>query len=183
MRHLIACLALLLVSANALAQQAITPPRDTSAPEKKGTGVIRGTVVAGDTGRPLRRAQITVAGVGLGQDARRTTSTGPDGTFAVKELPAARYRITVTRGGYLQLEYGQRRPGEQGRPIQLGEGQVIEKVDFALPRMGAIGGRVTDENGEGIEGVSVYAMRSLFYDGKRKLVPVAGLSSGEHPIS
>ena len=42
--------------------------------------------------------------------------------------------------------------------------------------MGAIGGRVTDENGEGIEGVSVYAMRSLFYDGKRKLVPVAGLS-------
>lgn len=169
-------MALLLVSTNALAQQTFPPARDTSAAAQKGTGVIRGTVVAGDTGRPLRRAQITVAGVGLGQDGRRTTSTGPDGTFVVKELLAARYRVTVTRGGYLQLEYGQRRPGEQGRPIQLAEGQVIEKVDFALPRMGAIAGRVTDENGEGIEGVSVFAMRSLFYDGKRKLVPVAGLS-------
>ena len=169
-------MALLLLSTNALAQQPFPPARDTSAAAQKGTGVIRGTVVAGDTGRPLRRAQITVAAVGLGQDGRRTTSTGPDGTFVVKELLAARYRVTVTRGGYLQLEYGQRRPGEQGRPIQLAEGQVIEKVDFALPRMGAIAGRVTDENGEGIEGVTVFAMRSLFYDGKRKLVPVAGLS-------
>ena len=29
---------------------------------------------------------------------------------------------------------------------------------------------------ESVVYVSVYAMRSLFYDGKRKLVPVAGLS-------
>ena len=174
MRHLIFGLALLLMSANGFAQTPLGPPRDTSAAAKKGTGIIRGTVVAGDTGRPLRRAQVVVSGIGLGQDARRTTSTGPDGTFTVKELQAARYRITVTRGGYLQLEYGQRRPGEQGRPVQLADGQVIEKVDFALPRMGAIAGRVTDENGEGIEGVSVYVMRSLYYEGQRKLVPVGG---------
>jgi len=176
MRHLVPCLALILLSASVLAQQPVAPPRDRSAVAQKGTGVIRGTVVAGDTGRPLRRAQISVAGIGLGQDARRSTSTGVDGSFTVKDLPAARYRVTVTRGGYLQLEYGQRRPGEQGRPIQLADGQVIEKIDFALPRMGGISGRITDENGEAIEGVSVYAMRSLFFEGRRRLVPVSGTS-------
>ena len=175
MRHLLPALLLFTFTSIAAAQQTFTPPRDRSAAAQKGTGVIRGTVVAGDTGRPLRRAQITVAGIGLGQDGRRSTSTGIDGSFTVKDLPAARYRVTVTRGGYLQLEYGQRRPGEQGRPIQLEEGQVVEKVDFALPRMGSISGRITDENGEAIEGVSVYAMRSLYYEGKRKLVPVAGI--------
>lgn len=174
MRHRILCLTMVLTAANAFAQQTFTPPRDKSAAPQKGTGVIRGTVVAGDTGRPLRRAQIVVAGIGLGQDGRRTTSTGIDGSFTVKDLVAARYRVTVTRGGYLQLEYGQRRPGEQGRPIQLAEGEVIEKVDFALPRMGGISGRITDENGEAIEGVNVYVMRSLFYEGQRKLVPVGG---------
>ena len=174
MRHLVVVLALLFTAANAFAQQPVAPPRDRSAAPQKGTGVIRGTVVAGDTGRPLRRAQITVAGIGLGSDSRRTTSTGLDGSFTIKELPAARYRITVTRSGYLQLEYGQRRPGEQGRPVQLAEGQAIEKIDFALPRMGGISGRISDENGDAIEGVKVFAMRSLFYEGRRKLVPVGG---------
>jgi protocatechuate 3,4-dioxygenase beta subunit len=93
-----------------------------------------------------------------------------------RDLPAARYRITATRGGYLQLEFGQKRPNEQGRPIQLGGGSTLEKVDFALPRMSGISGRITDETGEPIEGVSVYAMRSLFFEGRRRLVPVSGSS-------
>jgi protocatechuate 3,4-dioxygenase beta subunit len=99
-----------------------------------------------------------------------------DGSYTIKDLPAARYRITVNRGGYLRIEYGQRRPNEQGRPVELGEGQTLEKIDIALPRMSGISGRITDEAGEPIEGVSVYAMRSLFFEGRRKLVPVSGTS-------
>ena len=153
-----------------------TPARDTSATAQKGTGVIRGRVVAGDTGRPLRRARVSVSGIGLGASGQKAVSTGLDGTFVVKELIPGRYRITVTRGGYLRIEYGQRRPNEQGRPVELAEGQTLEKIDIALPRMSGISGRVTDESGEPIEGVSVYAMRSMFYEGRRKLVPVSGSS-------
>ena len=54
---------------------------------------------------------------------------------------AARYRVQVTRSGYLPLDYGQRRPGELGRPVELADGQVHRAVDFALPRMSVITGQ------------------------------------------
>jgi hypothetical protein len=56
--------------------------------------------------------------------------------------------------------------------VQVAEGQTLDKVDFALPRMSTIGGRITDESGEPIEGVRVFSMRQMFFEGKRKLVPV-----------
>ena len=147
-------------------------PRDAAAPAQKGSAVLRGRVVAADNGRPLRRARVTATREGTGDDRVRSTSTSIDGRFELKELPAGRYRINVTRGGYLALDYGQRRPGELGRPIELVEKQTVDKIEFALPRMGLITGRVTDENGEPIEGVTMYALRSMFFDGRRRLVPV-----------
>lgn len=166
--------------ASAMAATAVQTPqppsRDTSALAQKGTGVIRGRVVAGDTGRPLRRARVSLAGIGLGRDGQHATSTGPDGSYVFRDLPAARYRITVNRSGYLRIEYGQRRPAEQGRPVELAEAQTLDRVDFSLPRMSGISGRVADEQGDPIEGVSIYAMRSLFFEGERRLVPVSGTS-------
>jgi len=154
-------------------QRPATPPRDTSATPKKGTAIIRGRVVAADTGRPLRRARISLSSTELGPEGRRSASTNLDGVFEITELPAARYSVSVTRGGYLSLQYGQRRPGEQGRPLQVSDGEVLEKIDFALPRMATITGRVTDETGDPIEGVRVFAMRMLYFEGRRKLVPIA----------
>lgn len=149
------------------------PPRDAVATTAKdGTGVIRGRVISAEGGQPLRRAKVTVFAAALGQDSRRTTSTDVDGRYEIKDLRAARYRVSVTRGGYLPLDYGQRRPGEQGRPVQVADDERVENVDFSLPRMSVISGRVTDETGDPIEGVNVYAMRSMFFEGERKLVPV-----------
>jgi hypothetical protein len=147
------------------------PPRDAT-PEKKGTAVIRGRVVAAGTGRPLRRARISVSSPELGQAASRTTSTDLAGNFEIKDLAPARYRVSVSRSGYLPLEYGQRRPGEQGRPVQVADAQSVERIDFALPRMSVISGRVSDEGGEPMEGVTVIASRSLYYEGQRRLVPI-----------
>jgi hypothetical protein len=176
MRMLLSALIALAWSVNTFAGQASPQPRDQAGAARKGSGIITGRVVAADTGRPLRRARVSVAGIGLGTDGQKSTSTGLDGTYTIKELPPARYRINVTRGGYLRIEYGQRRPNEQGRPVELAEGQKLERIDLALPRMSGISGRVTDETGEAIEGVAVYAMRSLFFEGKRRLVPVSGTS-------
>jgi hypothetical protein len=175
MRLALAVLLLLGTPHGLIARQA-PPPRDTSAATQKGTAVIKGRVVAADTGKPLRRARVSTTGIGLGRDGQKATSTGLDGTFVLKELPAGRYRITVNRGGYLRIDYGQSRPNEQGRPVEVAEGQTVEGIDIALPRMSGIAGRVTDETGEAIEGVEVFAMRSLFFEGRRKLVPVSGTS-------
>ena len=149
-----------------------TPPRDVR-PPLTGSAVIRGRVVAADTDRPLRRARIQVSAPDLGGE-NRTTSTNADGRYEIKELPAGRYTVTVSRSGYLRLSYGQRRPFEQGKPFQVADKQVVEHIDFALPRMSLITGRVFDEAGEAISGVQVFAMRSMYFEGRRRLVPVAG---------
>src|SRR4051812_6869181 len=56
------------------------PPRDTR-PAVVGTAVIRGKVVAADSGRPLRRARVLVTAPELGPGDTRSTSTAVDGTF------------------------------------------------------------------------------------------------------
>ena len=101
----------------------------------------------------------------------RMTSTNAEGRYEIKDLPAGRYTVTVTRSGYLRLSYGQRRPYEQGKPLQVANGQVVENVDFTLPHMSLVTGRVLDEANEPISGVRVMAMRSAFFEGQRKLVP------------
>lgn len=152
-------------------QQGAAPPRDQATRELQGTASLKGTVVEADTGKPLRRAKVSVSSTDVG-GLRKDASTGLDGKYEFKELPAGSYKLSVTRSGYLPLDYGQRRPGELGRPIDVADGQALEKLDFALPRMGVISGLITDERGDPIEGVTILAMRSLFFNGRRTLVPV-----------
>ena len=148
------------------------PPRDArpAAPTATGTAVIRGRVFAADSGRPLRRARVQINGPGLPNNGQ-TTSSDADGRYEIKDLPGGRYNISVTRSGYLRLSFGQRRPFEQGRPFDLANGQRADNVDFTLPRMGLITGRVLDEANEPISGVRVMTMRTVYFEGRRRLIP------------
>lgn len=150
-------------------QRAAQPPRDARPATETGTAAIRGRIVDADSARPLRRVQIRLTSAALSQP--RTTSSDSDGQYEITDLPAGRYTLTATRSGYLTLGYGQRRPLEQGKPLTVAEGQTLERVDFALPRMGVIAGRITDETGDPIANVTVLAMRSMFFDGRRQLIP------------
>ena len=148
----------------------LAQPAPAAAPPKP--AAIRGRVTAADTGRPLRRAQISVIGIGSGVE-RRTTSTNVRGEYELRDLPAGRYTINATRSGYIPWEYGRRAPGEPGKSLLVDEGVTLEKIDLAMPRAGIISGRVIDETGEPVAGVNVWIMRQEFYRGRRKLVPAA----------
>lgn len=169
---------LVLLLANLLAPAASAqgrqqaPPRDSAASgASSGTATIRGRVLAADTGRPLRRARITAFAPEL-EGQPRTTSTDTDGGYELSNLPAGRYSLRVVRSGYLTLSYGQRRPREAPKPVHLADRQTLDHIDFALPKMSVISGRVLDEMGEPIEDVNVYAARPMFRDGHRQLVLV-----------
>ncbi|HJZ77914.1 MAG TPA: carboxypeptidase-like regulatory domain-containing protein [Vicinamibacterales bacterium] len=150
------------------------PPRDRPRPPAQaGSAAIRGRIFAADTGRPLRRARIAALAPELAGESR-TVSTDSDGRYELTGLPAGRYAIRVTRSGYLPLRYGQRRPLEQGKPLQLLDRQTLDNVDFSLARMGLISGRVVDEFGDPIEGVNVMALRLMFFNGRRQFVPTGG---------
>ena len=96
-------------------------------------------------------------------------STDSEGRYEFTELPARQFTLTAQRGGYLQLRYGQRRPNEQGKVIDLREGQVLEGIDFAMPRMAVVSGRITDELGDPIAGVWVAAMRQTWFQNRRQM--------------
>lgn len=137
----------------------------------QGTATVKGRVLSSVTGKPLRRAQIRIVATELPQS--RTTSTDIDGEYELTEIPAGRYTVTVTRSGYIQQQYGQRRPDEPGKPLEIADGQKLEKLDFSLQRAGVITGRVTDETGDTVAGATVWAMQPQFFQGRRRLVPIS----------
>jgi len=144
------------------------PARDAAAAEKKGTAAIKGHVRTAE-GRPLRRARILVRGAAL--TTGRTASTGLDGEYEITELPAGRFTISVTRGGYLPAQYGQRAYGEDGTPLEIADGATLDKIDLAMDRAGTVSGRVTDETGEPVSGASVWVHQMQFFHGRKQYVP------------
>lgn len=148
-------------------------PRDPAA-EKKGTAVIKGHVFSPD-GRPLRRAQIRLASSSLSDP--RTTTTGLEGEYELRDLPSGRYVVHASRSGYIAAQHGQPASGEPGKPIELGENAAVEKIDFVMARAGVVSGRVTDEAGEAVAGVDIWMMQHQFYRGRKRLVPAfAGMT-------
>ena len=146
------------------------PARDQQA-APTGTAVIRGRILAVDTGSPIRRAQVrATSGGGRG----RLTTTDAQGRFEFKDLPAGRWDISASKAGFVTLRYGQRRPFEAGRPIELADKQLIDSADFSLPRGAAITGQVFDEFGDPVAGARIQVMRYQVVQGVRRLTPAGG---------
>jgi hypothetical protein len=155
------------------------PARDNPAP-RAGSGVIRGRVVRADTGEPLRRVQVRVDEWSTADHSGpAATMTDTQGRYELTQLPAGRYQLKATRGGYVEVAYGQRRPFERGRPLELGEGAVLQNIDFALPPGAVVTGRVVDETGEAVAHVSVSLGRRRYIEGARRLVGESGSSTDD----
>ena len=164
------------------ASQAQPQPRPL---ERKGTAAIRGRVITADTGNPVRQAVVTLTAVvprtASSLDSRlvvinRNANTDSHGNFEFTGLPAAAYRLYAKANGYppvyLPMAFGGTKPlasgwvdlglapgsAGPGTTIQLGDGQSFDRAIIALPRGGAITGRVIDEHGEPMSRVQVSAV-------------------------
>jgi hypothetical protein len=133
---------------------------------KTGTGRIKGRVVTNDTGAPVRRAQVRISGSEI---LAKTAITDNDGRYEFRDLPSGKFTISVTKAGYVTVQYGQTRPFEQGKTIELIETQPLDKADLTMPRGSVISGRLVDEFGEPMADATVTAMRSTWVSGKRRL--------------
>jgi len=154
-----------------------TPPRDNS--QKPGSAVLRGRVFAADTGQPLRKAVVRANSPELREG--RVATTDEQGRYEMKEMPAGRFSLYASKGSYVGLSYGQTRPFDAGKPLEVLDGQTIEKVDFSLPRGAIITGRVMDEYGEPVADAQVMPMRSVNQGGRKRTMP-SGRSSTTNDI-
>jgi hypothetical protein len=171
------------------------PARDRVGPEMTGTAQLRGRVTAADSGAPLRKVQVRLNASEM--RTPRMATTDAEGRYVFRDLPAGRYTVTASKPGYVQLSYGQRRPLEQGRPIELADNQVTDKIDLRLPRGGVLTGRVVDEFNDPVSDVTVSVMQLRYMSGRRRPVPVTrpaqtndlgqfrvwGLPPGEYLVS
>jgi hypothetical protein len=152
------------------------PVRDPRETASEGTAVIRGRILAADTGTPIRRAQVRAT---AGNNRGRLASTDSEGRFEFRDLPSGRWNITASKAGFVTLRYGQRRPFEAGRPLEVADGQVMNQIDFTLPRGAAITGRVFDEFGDPVAGARVQVLRYQIVQGSRRLMPTGAASQSD----
>lgn len=136
----------------------------------QGTSAIRGLVTAADSSTPLRRAQVSAVAADI--RASRAATTDGNGRFELLDLPAGRWTLTASKGGFVSQQYGQRRSFESVEPIDLGEGARFT-ANFRLARGGVITGRISDEYGDALTGARVEVLRSQMTQGRRRLTPVS----------
>ena len=147
--------------------------------EDRELGAIQGTVLAADGGSPLAKATVSLRKSGSrGGDRQRTARTDARGEYEFRDLEAGKYQLSVMRNGYLPQNYGQKRVQAfrgrpSGTPLTLGEGRVLDGIDFNLIRGGVAEGRVADQDYEPLSRVAVTLSGYQTVQGERTLVPVA----------
>jgi len=125
-------------------------------------GVIQGVVLEQASGVLLARSTLRldpIPNASGGALRSLQVRSGRRGEFAFLGIPVGMYILTATRAEYAPTAYGQRRPGGQGTPIQVTADSSLF-ADLRMARLAAISGRVLDENGAGLSGVTVVAYRA-----------------------
>jgi hypothetical protein len=146
-------------------------PQTPTAPLIKDSGddqtcTVSGIVIRSQDSAPLKNATVQLA-----NDADRehqiATKTTADGRFELKNVPPGQYKLKVIRNGYVEQELNQKKPGDPGATFTLRPAQRIPDLIFKLGRAAVITGKVFDEDGEPMAGISVRAIRQVFRDGQK----------------
>lgn len=162
-------------------QAGVAPGGGTQAaapqPLKPGSGVILGRVVEGGGTTGVAGALVTLSSSALGPSASafaNGTPGGPrkvvadaQGQFVFRDLPAGAYNIDSSAPGYVNGVYGQnriitiRRTLDFIRTVEIAESDRLVQVSVRMFRKGGISGRVVDEAGEPMVGVSVTVLARM----------------------
>ena len=120
-----------------------------------GKSSIAGTVVKEPDGLPLKKVLVQV--IAEEQGETYTSTTDADGHFRVDNVAPGRYRVFFERTGFA---------GVNGRGVKsdvnvftVQSGQSAEGLLFRMLPTAVINGRITDEDGDPMSGVRVFAQR------------------------
>jgi hypothetical protein len=131
---------------------------------QKEKATVGGHVFRLDTGEPLKKAKVSLQTRDAG-DFSDFLLTDNQGHFLFNGVPAGSYDLRVSRNGFVDAEYGQKKLGTQGAILTLVPGQRMTDLIFKLARAGSISGHVFDEDGEPIARAEVIAYRASGHSG------------------
>ncbi len=146
----------------------VGPPQKTAA-KSPDTCTVEGTILAADTGQPLRKAWVSLRKA----EGRGDTPGAPSdasGHFIIKNVEAGRYTLSASHSGYVNQAYGQRGQRSSGTALTFSPGQQIRDISMRLIRAAAISGHIYDEDGDPVENAQVSALRYGYQEGQRKLL-------------
>jgi len=138
-----------------------------SAAANKENAIVAGNVLRLDTGEPLKKAGVSLQSR-AGDAFSEFRSTDERGHFLFENVPGGSYQLQVSRNGYVNAEYGQKKPGTHGAILSLSAGQRMTELVFKLARAAAISGHVFDEDGEPISKAEVITYRASKTSGKEQ---------------
>ena len=129
---------------------------------------IQGVVVRAGTAEALSKAIVEMRADAESAPPVSTTTTESDGRFLFRGVQPGRYRLMVTRSGYVRRTLS----------VTVGEGEP-QDVQVVLTPTGAISGRIYGSSGEPLGNVDVAALRASYQDGKRMLTPVESVRTDD----
>jgi len=141
--------------------QSVPPAAAPSNSSASRPAIVRGKVVAADTGLPVARAQVGLRANGAASTPY-TAATDANGQFEIRNVDPGSYTATANKSGYLG---GTLRRGM----FTIADGQEVNDADFVLPRAAVITGSVIDDHNEPIAGVMVQAVLKDYSSGYLQL--------------
>jgi Carboxypeptidase regulatory-like domain len=156
--------------------QAPTARKNTK--EKQETCRVSGMVVRLADGIPLKGAAVRLENA---EDHEHTiaSKTTDDGRFELRNVPSGRYKLVVSRNGYVETEYGQKKPSDPGAAFTLSPGQTKTDLIFKLIPAAVIAGRVFNEDGEPVPNASVTASREAYQEGRKTMTPFTQVTTDD----
>jgi hypothetical protein len=132
------------------------------------TGVVEGTVRRGGTSDPIGGVELSL--VVPGSRTRIRTVSDEQGRFTFEALPLGQYTLQASREGYFTYPRGQELPAAVA-PVRLETRRQQLFIDL-VPGV-VFAGRVTDPQGQPVQGVRISAMELQYKEGR----PAFGVGS------
>ena len=179
-------LACVLVASNAAAQVSNPTKAPTQKAEKPpGNCTVSGRVVSAAEGSPLKSARVALVEANEHHHPQvYAATTDNDGHFEIKQVETGRYRFFATKVGYLEQPYKAKSADDEGATLSLTSGQTVDDATFRRIRAGVITGRVVDDSGEPMMGVSISVLHKPTDEereeegSRRRKVELSSVSAG-----
>jgi Predicted outer membrane protein len=184
----------------------VTAQQPAEAPKK---GTLHGQVVHALTSEPVRRAEVSLTRrrgelrgmmgplpAPFPQNQSLTAVTDAEGKFVIRDIEPGDYFLSAERNGFVRGIYGARRAGQPGTVINVSAGGEMTGLLLKLMPQAVLAGRLTDEEGEPVQGAAVQVLQKRYVGNRLRWIPagqgqtndlgefrIANISPGQYLLS